>query len=91
MVAVELGGVTTYRGRLIGWLGLVGSLTALNFVARYGGAADTDQRDALYRYDTAIGGAFVYLALLGVTLLLARGLPRREVFALRAPSSWARP
>ena len=89
MVAVELGGVTAVpRGRLIGWLGLVGSLTALNFAARYGGAGDTDQSDALYRYDTAIGGAFVYLALLGVTLLLARGLPKREVFALRAPSSW---
>lgn len=72
------------RARLWGWLALVGLIAALNYASRFGTEED-DARDALYEYGTAVGGAVFYAILLGVLLVLARGLDRREVFALRAP------
>jgi membrane protease YdiL (CAAX protease family) len=72
------------RGRLWGWLALVGLVAALNYASRFG-TEEEDTRDALYEYGTAVGGAVFYAILLGVVLVLARGLDQREVFALRAP------
>jgi membrane protease YdiL (CAAX protease family) len=74
--------------RLAAWLGLVGALAAIGYGSR--AAEGTPDDDVLYRYDTAIGGVVIYLMLLLLVLWIARGLPRREVFALRAPPSWGR-
>jgi membrane protease YdiL (CAAX protease family) len=71
--------------RLTLWAVFVLTLGALNFAARE--SEGTPDRDVLYKYDVAAGNAFVYLILLGVVLLMARGLDRREVFALHRPAS----
>jgi membrane protease YdiL (CAAX protease family) len=46
--------------------------------------------DDFFRYSTAIAAISVDAVLLLIVLLIARGLPLRETFALRAPSSWRR-
>lgn len=46
--------------------------------------------DSLYRYTTALDGIVVYGIILAVLLLIARGLVRREAFALHSPGSWPR-
>lgn len=74
--------------RFVAWAAIVASLIALGYGSRAEGG-DPPQ-DALYRYDTAIAGVVVYLFLLGVLLLVARGVPRRTFFALRPPASWPR-
>jgi membrane protease YdiL (CAAX protease family) len=74
------------RGRLLAWTGLVAALAALNYASRFAGGKPPD--DTLYRYDYAIGGAVQYALIFGVVLWIARGLPKRPLFALRRPSSW---
>jgi membrane protease YdiL (CAAX protease family) len=46
--------------------------------------------DDFFRYSTAIAAISVDAVLLVVVLLIARGLPLRETFALRLPGSWRR-
>lgn len=90
MGAVVLGRVSSSVSstRLVLWVGFVAAIGVLNLVARLqGGRPDSD---VLYRYDTAIGGLILYGVVLGIMLLIARGLDRREVFALRAPPSLRR-
>lgn len=72
--------------RLIGWASLVTVLALANFASRAGGGEPP--ADALYRYSTAVGGAFEYALLLGVVLLIVRGLPARSLLGLRRPNSW---
>lgn len=74
-------------GKLSGWLGLVAALAALNYASRLlGGKPD---RNALYHYDLAIGGLFLYAIMLSVVVWIARGLPR-QTLGLRGPASWPR-
>lgn len=72
--------------RTAAWLAFVAALATLAYAGRYYGGKP--EPDVLYRYDTAIGGAIQYAIILGVVLLLARGLPWRETFAWRPPASW---
>ena len=72
--------------RLAAWASIVVFLAALGYGSRLEGGEPPD--DALYRYETAIGGVLVYLVLLLVLLWIARGLSKRELFALRRPESW---
>ena len=72
--------------RITAWAGLVTSLALLGYLSRLGGGSPP--KDALYQYDLAISGIVVYGVLLIVLLWIARGLPRREVFALVRPRSW---
>jgi membrane protease YdiL (CAAX protease family) len=74
--------------RLGAWLGLVGVLIALAYVGR--AAEGRPPRDVVYTYDFSIAGAISYAFVLGVLLLIARGLPLRDAFALRRPTSWGR-
>lgn len=74
--------------RLAAWGGLVALLITLAYAGRAAGGEPPD--DALYRYETAVSGVVVYLLLLGVLLLIARGTDRGEFLALRAPASWGR-
>ena len=66
---------------------LIAAISSLSYTARF---ADTGPQvnDFLFRWSTAVG-TFVLdgLLLLGA-LLIARGVPLRDAFALRAPPSW---
>jgi membrane protease YdiL (CAAX protease family) len=73
--------------RIWGWIALVGALAAIGYAGRAVDGAPPD--DVLYRYDTAVGAVLLYGVLLLLVLLVAAGLPRREVFALRRSPSWA--
>ena len=90
------------NGRLIAWLVLVAVMAALGFATEalvsdqatqtssgFGQPA-TRYDDSFYRYSFGIGGIVDYAVLLGIVLLIARGLPRRETFALYRPKSWPR-
>jgi membrane protease YdiL (CAAX protease family) len=68
---------------------VIAALAALSYGARFaGGADDATPRDLFFRWSTAIFTfAFDGLVLL-MLLLIARGLPLRDTFALRRPPSW---
>jgi CAAX protease family protein len=75
-------------GRLIAWVVFVLVLTSLSYLSRLGGT-DTPE-DLAYRYSSSVAALIQYGIMLGILLLIARGLPLREVFALRRPASWPR-
>ena len=74
------------NARLVVWCSLVGLVAALNFAARAEGRKPGN--NIFYDWTNAIGGAVQYAFLLGIALAIAVGLPWREVFALRRPTSW---
>ena len=76
------------RVRALLWLLFVGSLAALSLYARADGARPPD--DAVYRWETGIGGIAQAVIVLALLYWLSIGLPRREFFALRRPNSWPR-
>jgi len=77
-----------YPGRLLAWFIFVGALTLLAYGARL---TDTETPDDLaYRWSSSVAALIQYGIMLGVLLLIARGLPKRELFALRRPASWKR-
>ncbi|MGH3133281.1 MAG: lysostaphin resistance A-like protein [Gaiellaceae bacterium] len=73
-------------GRLVGWLIFVLALTALAYASRLSGTETPD--DLAYRYSSSVAALIQYGIMLGLLLLIARRLPRGEVFALRPPPSW---
>jgi membrane protease YdiL (CAAX protease family) len=77
-----------HPGRLVAWLGFVLALTALNYAGRF--AADDSPDDIAYQWISSIGVVVQFGLMLGVLLLIAIGLPKRELFALRRPRSWKR-
>ena len=80
--------VERHGGRLVAWLVFVVALALLAYGARAGG--DDTPDDLAYRWSSSIAALVQYGLMLGILLLIARGLPKREVFALRAPPSWRR-
>jgi membrane protease YdiL (CAAX protease family) len=77
-----------FDGRLVAWASLVLLLTLIGYASRLAGGKPPE--NALYRYETAVGGVLIYGVLLLLLLWIARGLPARELFALRRPGSWPR-
>jgi uncharacterized protein len=77
-----------HPGRLIAWLGFILALTALNYAGRF--ATDDTPDDIAYQWTSSIGVVVQFSLMLGVLLLIAKGLPKRELFALRRPRSWKR-
>jgi len=75
-------------GRLVAWAAIVGILAALGYVGRFTGGKLP--KEPLYRWDQFVGGLTQFVILLGLMLLVARGLSTREAFALRRPDSWGR-
>jgi membrane protease YdiL (CAAX protease family) len=71
--------------RLTLWALFVLALGGLNLASREASGKPDD--DLLYQWGTAIGGVVLYAIVLGVVLLIARGLDWRHVFALRRPPS----
>ncbi len=90
MGAVVLGRVSTRvpPGRLAAWVIFVAVIGSINLAVRL--TSGKPESDVLYRYSTAASGLVLYAIILGVVLLIARGLDHREVFALRAPPSLKR-
>ncbi len=78
-----------HPGRLTAWLVFVLSLTGLNYLGRFIGSDETDD-DIAYQWISSIGVVIQFAVMLGILLLIARGLDKRDVFALRAPASWKR-
>jgi membrane protease YdiL (CAAX protease family) len=77
-----------HTGRLIAWLGFVLALVLLSYGARL---VDTETPDDLaYRYSSSVAALVQYGLMLGILLLIARGLSWRDVFALRRPARWGR-
>lgn len=76
------------RRRLVAWLIFVLALTALGYAGRLDGSEPPD--DIAFRYGYALAALVQYAVVLGILLLIARGLPIRELFALRRPASWWR-
>lgn len=76
------------RRRLVAWLVFVLALTALGYASRLGNAEPPE--DLAYRWASSIGAVVQYGIMLGILLLIARGMPRREAFGLRRPPSWPR-
>ncbi len=76
------------RGRLVAWLVFVLALTALGYAGRLDGSEPPE--DIAFRYGYALAALVQYAVMLGILLLIARGLPVRELFALRRPASWWR-
>ncbi len=74
--------------RLVGWLLFVLALTGLAYASRLSGSEAPD--DLAYRYSSSIAALVQYAIMLGILLLIARGLPLRDAFALRRPTSWGR-
>ncbi len=72
--------------RLAAWTSLVLVLIGLGYGSRLAGGDPPS--DALYRYDTAIGGIVVYGIFFLVLMVIAIELPKREFFALHRPASW---
>jgi membrane protease YdiL (CAAX protease family) len=76
------------RGKLIGWIVFVSVLAGLSYYARYAlPESDTDNRELLYSYGTAVAAFVQYALMLGITLLIARGTDIRSTLALRRPRS----
>jgi membrane protease YdiL (CAAX protease family) len=76
----------TRTARLVIWLALVGVLIALAYYARVAYGAPTD--DPLYKYDTAVQGAFSYAIMLGIVVAIAGA--SAELLGLRQPRAWQR-
>ena len=74
--------------RVLAWIAFVLALTALGYAGRLSGEDPPD--DLAYRWSSSIAALVQYALMLGIALLIARGLRWREVFALRRPRSWAR-
>jgi membrane protease YdiL (CAAX protease family) len=70
------------------WLLFVGSLAALSIYGRAEGVRPPD--DAVYRYETGVGGIAQALIVIALLYWLSVGLSRREFFGLRRPHSWPR-
>ena len=73
-------------GRLVAWTSLVALLTVVSYAGRF--AEGKPPEDILYQYGAAIGGLLQFGVMLGLVLLIAVGLPKRELLGLRRPSSW---
>jgi uncharacterized protein len=75
-------------GRLAGWLVFTLILVGLGYAGQLLGDEQPD--DLAYRYETSISAVITLAIMVGILLLIARRLPLREAFALRAPHSWPR-
>jgi membrane protease YdiL (CAAX protease family) len=72
--------------KLVGWFALVGGVSAISYAGRFAGGKPP--KNALFQYSTAIGELILFVIILAIVFWIARGLPKREAFALRRPDSW---
>jgi membrane protease YdiL (CAAX protease family) len=74
--------------KLAGWLTLIGVISAISYAGRFAGGKPP--KNALFQYTTAVSELILFAIILAFVFWIARGLPKREAFALRRPDSWAR-
>ena len=74
--------------KLVWWFVLVGAVSAVSYAGRFTGGQPP--KNALYLYSTAASELILFAIILAFVFLIARGLPKRETFALRPPDSWGR-
>lgn len=74
--------------KLVAWIALVGAVSVIGYADRFAGGRPP--KDVVYKYSTAVSELFLFAVILALTLWIARGLPKREIFALRRPRSWRR-
>ena len=74
-------------GKLAGWFVLVGVISAISYAGRFTGGKPP--KNALYDYATAVSELILFAIILAFVFFIARGLSKREAFALRPPRSWA--
>jgi membrane protease YdiL (CAAX protease family) len=74
------------RGRLTAWTVLILGLATLGYASRAAGGKP--DQDILYKYSSAIGGLIQYAIILAIALAITGS--RRELLALRPPTSWPR-
>jgi membrane protease YdiL (CAAX protease family) len=72
--------------KLVGWFTLVGVISAISYAGRFAGGKPP--KNALYEYSTAVSELILFAIILALVFWIARGLPKREAFALRRPESW---
>jgi membrane protease YdiL (CAAX protease family) len=74
--------------RLVLWLLTVGAVAALGYASRFGLAGEDTKppKDALYRWDSVIGGLVQFAIFLAIVLAISGA--SRERLALRRPRSW---
>ncbi len=68
---------------------MIGLVAVLSYASRFTEGNAAVRSDVFFRYSTAIGTFLLDGILLVLMLLIARGLPLRETFALRRPPSWS--
>jgi membrane protease YdiL (CAAX protease family) len=78
-----------HPARLAAWLVFILTLTTLAYAGRATSEGENTS-DVAYRYDTTVLALVQYGVILAILLLIARGLSRRDFFALRRPASWPR-
>lgn len=66
---------------------MIGLVAVVAYAAHFSAGGEAEP-DVLFRWSTAIGTLALDTLLLGLSVLVARGLPLREAFALRRPRSW---
>jgi membrane protease YdiL (CAAX protease family) len=77
------------KGRLAGWLALVGTLAALNYASRFAiENAGTTDTDFFYRWDTFVAGLIQLAVMGGLVYWIVRGGPAGRLLALKRPRSW---
>ena len=74
--------------KLFWWFVLVGGVSAISYAGRLTGGKPP--KNALYQYSTAASELILFAIILALVFWIARGLPKREAFALRQPTSWGR-
>jgi hypothetical protein len=71
----------------VAWVLLIAAIASLSYGARLTESGPL-VNDFLFRWSTAIGTFALDGLLLLAAILIARGLPLRDAFALRRPASW---
>ncbi|HEX9351437.1 MAG TPA: type II CAAX endopeptidase family protein [Gaiellaceae bacterium] len=74
--------------RIAGWSLFVVFFSILQYASRF--TSGEPPKDFAYQWISSIGGLVEYGIVLGLALLITRGLDRRRVLGLRRPSSWWR-
>jgi len=74
------------RWRLVAWIAFGMLVSAVAYASRF--TAGPPERDALYKWSTAIGEIFVFAVIITVTLAITGS--QRQLLALRRPYSWRR-
>lgn len=78
----------TYRWRIAAWLVFTLALAGIAYASRFSG--EKTPSDVAYRWSSSAAALTQYGIMVGILLLIARGLDPVQAFALRRPASWPR-